>query len=69
MGKHLTDKKSWSAGGNKYTQRNYSDGSSSTTTSRGGRMTNIRDTDSKGRSHDHNVGHGIFGPVKGSRKN
>ncbi len=68
FGKGFKSKESWSGGGTKNVRRHFTDGSSETKTYRGGRLQSIRDTGSKGRSHDHHVGRGIFGPFKGSRK-
>lgn len=47
----------------------YKDGSSTDKTyDRNGKLTDITDHDRDGSSHSHNVGHGILGPFKGSRK-
>lgn len=54
-------------GGGKRVTRNYDDGSSEDRTYVNGKLVDI--TDHKGgKSHSHEVGHGVTGPFKGSRK-
>lgn len=61
------DSSSVSGGGHRVTTH-YDDGSSMDETYVNGRLVDITDHDSNGDSHSHNVGHGILGPFKGSRK-
>lgn len=68
FGKSFKSKDTWSSGGTKRVRKKFSDGSSQTNTYRGGRLLNIRDTDKKGRSHDHHIGRGVLGPFKGSKR-
>lgn len=57
------------SGGSRRTTTSYKDGSSEDRTyNKYGRLVDITDHESDGSSHSHNVGHGIFGPFKGSRK-
>ena len=57
------------SGGGKRVTTHYKDGSSEDRTyNRYGKLVDITDHESDGRSHSHNVGRGIFGPFKGSRK-
>lgn len=68
FGKTFERKDTRSSGGNKHVKTTYRGGSSTTNTYRGGRLVNIRDAESNGRSHDHKVGRGMLGPFKGGRK-
>jgi hypothetical protein len=55
-------------GGGERVTRHYDDGSSEDRTYRDGKLVDITDHESNGSSHSHNVGHGLLGPFKGSRK-
>lgn len=56
-------------GGAKRVTTTYDDGSSKDETySKHGKLVDITDHENDGSSHSHNVGHGILGPFKGSRK-
>ncbi|MFA6148242.1 MAG: hypothetical protein WC899_08545 [bacterium] len=68
FGKDLNSKEKWSKGSVTNMKKIYKDGSSETKTYDSGNLINIRDTDSKGKFHDHKVGNGIFGPFKGNKK-
>jgi hypothetical protein len=46
----------------------YDDGSAEDKTYVNGTLVDITDHDCDGSSHSHTVGHGIFGPFKGSQK-
>ena len=48
--------------------RNHSDGSSEVRTYHDGKLVDITHRESDGSSHSHDVGHGIFGPFKGSKR-
>lgn len=69
FGKDFVSKDSSSVGGGgERVTRHYDDGSSEDKTYVNGRLTDITDHESNGSSHSHEVGRGIFGPFKGSRK-
>jgi len=57
------------SGGGKMVTTKYDDGSTEDRTyNKYGKLVDITDHDADGRSHSHEVGHGILGPFKGSRK-
>ena len=56
------------AGGGERVTRNFDDGSSEDKTYRSGTLVDITDHERNGSNHSHEVGHGLLGPFKGSRK-
>lgn len=68
FGKDVTGKTTSSVPGGERVTTTYDDGSSTDKTFVKGNLVDITDHDRDGSSHSHNVGHGILGPFKGSRK-
>jgi len=56
------------SGGGKRVTRSYDDGSREDKTYKNGKLVDITDHDRKGKSHSHEVGHGLLGTFKGSKK-
>ena len=65
-GEDFMSKISRAGGGNKRVTS--SDGRESRTYNSWGRCIDITHHEKNGKSHSHNVGHGLFGPFAGSRK-
>jgi len=62
-----SEEKSRIPGGDRVT-KHYSDRTSEDRDYIHGKLETITDHDSKGNSHSHEVGHGLFGPFKGSKR-